>query len=95
MKSDREIFNEIAEEQRLENDINLLLESYPIWVKGAVLLLVNKIRTADTQIRQTNDTAKKLDLMSQQIKWSAYMNGLAIGFASDDKSLQSRLRGMR
>ena len=95
MKSDREIFNQIAEEQRLENDINLLLESYPIWVKGAVLLLVNKIRTADTQIRQTNDVAKKLDLMSQQIKWSAYMNGLAIGFASDDKSLQSRLRGMR
>ena len=95
MKSDREIFNEIAEEQRLENDINLLLESYPIWVKGAVLLLVNRIRTADTQIRQTNDVAKKLDLMSQQIKWSAYMNGLAIGFASDDKSLQSKLRGMR
>jgi hypothetical protein len=95
MKSDIEIFNEIAEEQRLENDINLLLESYPIWVKGAVLLLVNKIRTADTQIRQTNDVAKKLDLMSQQIKWSAYMNGLAIGFASDDKALQSKLRGMR
>ena len=95
MKSDREIFNEIAEEQRLENDINLLLESYPIWVKGAVLLLVNKIRTADAQIRQTNDVAKKLDLMSQQIKWSAYMNALAIGFASDDKALQSKLRGMR
>ena len=95
MKSDREIFNQIAEEQRLENDINLLLESYPIWVKGAVLLLVNRIRTADTQIRQTNDVAKKLDLMSQQIKWSSYISGLAIGFASDDKALQSKLRGMR
>ena len=95
MRSDREIFNEIAEEQRLESDINLLLESYPIWVKSAVLLLVNRIRTADTQIRQTTDVAKKLDLMSQQIKWSAYMNGLAIGFASDDKALQSKLRGMR
>ena len=95
MKSDREIFNEIAEEQRLEFDINLLLESYPLWVKGAVLLLINKIRTADTQIRQTTDVAKKLDLMSQQMKWTSYISGLAIGFASDDKALQNKLRGMR
>jgi hypothetical protein len=95
MKSDREIFASIAEERRLETDINLLLESYPVWVKGAVLVLINKIRTADIQIRQTDDVAMKIDLMSQQIKWSSYMNGLAIGFASDDKALQSKLRGMR
>jgi hypothetical protein len=72
-----------------------LLESYPLWVKGAALLLVNKVRTADNQIRHTPDVAKKLDLLSQQIKWSAYISGLAVGFASDDKALQSKLRGMR
>ena len=95
MKSDKEIFASIAEDQRLESDINLLLESYPIWVKGAVLLLINKIRNAESQIRQTSDVTKKIDLLSQQIKWHSYVSGLAIGFASDDKALQSKLRGMR
>ena len=95
MRSDREIFNEIAEEQRLESDINLLLESHPIWVKGAVLLLINKIQTAESRIRQETDTGKKIDLLSRQTKWSAYITALSIAFDSDDKSLQNRLKSMR
>jgi hypothetical protein len=95
MKPDRELFRMLQEEMIQESELDTLLESAPALVKGAVLFWVAKIRNADSQIRQTNDVAKKIDLMSQQIKWSAYMTALAIAFDADDKSLQMRLKGMK
>jgi hypothetical protein len=95
MKSDRELFRMLQEEIHQESELNALMESAPALVKGAVLFWVAKIRNADSQIRQEGDTGKKIDLLSQQIKWSAYMTGLAIALNSDDKSLQSRLKSMR
>jgi len=95
MRTDRELFRMLQEEMIQESELDTLLESAPALVKGGVLFWVAKIRNADSQIRQTNDVAKKIDLMSQQIKWSAYMTGLAIAFDADDKSLQMRLKGMK
>jgi len=95
MKSDREIIRLIQAEMRIETEVESLIESSPAWVKTTMLLLVNKIRNTDSQIRQTNDVAKKIDLMAQQIKWSAYMTGILIAFDSNDKTLQSRLKTIR
>jgi hypothetical protein len=95
MKSDRELFRMLQEEIQQEAELNALMESAPALVKGAVLFWVAKIRNADSQIRQEQDLGKKIDLLSQQTKWSAYMTGLAIAFDSEDKALQSRIKGMR
>lgn len=95
MRTDRELFQMLQEEIQQETELNALMESAPALVKGAVLFWVTKIRNADSQIRQEQDLGKKINLLSQQIKWSAYMTGLAIAFDSDDKALQSKLRGMR
>lgn len=95
MRTDRELFQMLQVEIQQEAELNALMESAPALVKGAVLFWVTKIRNADSQIRQEQDLGKKIDLLSQQIKWSAYMTGLAIAFDSDDKSLQSKIKGMR
>jgi hypothetical protein len=85
----------LQEEIKQESELNALMESAPALVKGAVLFWVAKIRNADTQIRQEQDLGKKIDLLSQQTKWGAYMTGLAIAFDSNDISFQSRLKGLR
>jgi len=95
MRTDRELFQMLQEEIQQEAKLNALVESAPALVKGAVLFWVTKIRNADSQIRQEQDLGKKINLLSQQIKCSAYMTGLVIAFDSDDKSLQSRIKGMR
>ena len=95
MRTDRELFQMLHEEIQQEAELNALMESAPALVKGAVLFWVTKIRNVDSQIRQEEDLGKKINLLSQQIKWSAYMTGLVIAFDSDDKALQSKLRGMR
>ena len=95
MRSDRELFRMLQEEIQHESELNALIESAPALVKGAVLFWIAKIRTADSQIRQEKDLGKKIDLLSQQTKWSVYMTGLAIAFDSEDKALQSRIKGMR
>jgi len=95
MRTDRELFRMLQEEIHQESELNALIESAPALVKGAVLFWAAKIRNAESQIRQEQDLGKKIDLMSQQIKWSAYMTGLAIAFNSDDKSLQGRLKSLR
>ena len=83
------------ENQTGQAELNALMESAPALVKGAVLFWVTKIRNADSQIRQEQDIGKKINLLSQQIKWSAYMTGLVMALDSGDKSLQSRIKGMR
>jgi len=95
MRTDRELFQMLQEEIQQEAKLNALMESAPALVKGAVLFWVAKIRNADSQIRQEQNLEKKIDLLSQQIKWSAYMTGLVMAFDSDDKSLQSKIKGMR
>lgn len=95
MRTDRELFQMLQEEIQQETELNALMESAPALVKGAVLFWVTKIRNTDSQIRQEQDLGKKINLLSQQIKWSAYMTGLVIAFDSDDKSLQSKIKGMR
>lgn len=64
----------------------------PIWVKGVVLGIILKIRSLHSQIVNEKDPNQQNKLISQQNKLLSYISGLGIGFSSNDKVVQNRLR---
>jgi len=64
----------------------------PTWVKVVVGGIVLKIRGLDNQIKNEDDPVKQNILISKQNKLISYISGLGIGFSSDNKVLQNRMK---
>lgn len=77
---------------RFHEYLNLVEGKSPIWVKGVVLGIILKIRSLHSQIVNEKDSNQQNKLISQQNKLLSYISGLGIGFSSNDKVVQNRLR---
>ena len=66
--------------------------SYPRWTKGVTAGLVLKVRNLSSQIEREADTAKQNQLIGQQNKHLAYLNGLGIAVGTKDQQLMTSVR---
>ena len=77
---------------RLKDYIELTEGRSPVWVKGLVGGIVLRIRSLHQQIVQSKDPIEQNKLISQQNKLISYISGLGIGFSSNDRNTQQRMR---
>lgn len=77
---------------RLKDYIELTEGRSPMWVKGLVGGIVLRIRSLHQQIVQSKDPIEQNKLISQQNKLISYISGLGIGFSSNDRNTQQRIR---
>lgn len=66
--------------------------SYPLWTKAVTAGLVLKVRNLSSQIERERDPAKQNQLIGQQNKLLAYLNGLGIAVATKDQQLMTSVR---
>lgn len=66
--------------------------SYPLWTKAVTAGLVLKVRNLSNQIERERDPAKQNQLIGQQNKLLAYLNGLGIGVSTKDQQLMTSVR---
>ena len=66
--------------------------SYPFWTKVVTAGLVLKVRNLSNQIEREPDPAKKNQLIGQQNKLLAYLNGLGIAVGTKDQQLMTSMR---
>jgi hypothetical protein len=66
--------------------------SYPLWTKAVTAGLVLKVRNLSNQIERERDPAKQNQLLGQQNKLLAYLNGLGIAVSTKDQQLMTSVR---
>ena len=66
--------------------------SYPLWTKAVTAGLVLKVRNLSNQIDRERDPAKQNQLIGQQNKLLAYLNGLGIAVGTNDQQLMTSVR---
>ena len=66
--------------------------SYPLWTKAMTAGLVLKVRNLSNQIERERDPAKQNQLIGQQNKLLAYLNGLGIAVSTKDQQLMTSVR---
>lgn len=66
--------------------------SYPLWTKAVIAGLVLKVRNLSNQIEHERDPAKQNQLIGQQNKLLAYLNGLGIAVGTKDQQLMTSVR---
>jgi uncharacterized protein YmfQ (DUF2313 family) len=66
--------------------------SYPLWTKAVTAGLVLKVRNLSNQIERERDPAKQNQLIGQQNKLLAYLNGLGIAVGTNDQQLMTSVR---
>ncbi len=66
--------------------------SYPLWTKAVTAGLVLKVRNLSNQIERERDPAKQNQLIGQQNKLLAYLNGLGIAIGTKDQQLMTSVR---
>ena len=66
--------------------------SYPLWTKAVTAGLVLKVRNLSIQIDRERDPAKQNQLIGQQNKLLAYLNGLGIAVGTKDQQLMTSVR---
>ena len=66
--------------------------SYPLWTKAVTAGLVLKVRNLSNQIDHERDQAKQNQLIGQQNKLLAYLNGLGIAVGTNDQQLMTSVR---
>ena len=66
--------------------------SYPLWMKALTAGLVLKVRNLSNQIERERDPAKQNQLIGQQNKLLAYLNGLGIAVSTKDQQLMTSVR---
>ena len=66
--------------------------SYPLWMKAVTAGLVLKVRNLANQIERERDPAKQNQLIGQQNKLLAYLNGLGIAVGTKDQQLMTSVR---
>ena len=66
--------------------------SYPLWTKAVTAGLVLKVRNLSNQIERERDPAKQNQLIGQQNKLLAYLNGLGIAVGTKDQQLMTSVR---
>jgi hypothetical protein len=66
--------------------------SYPLWTKAVTAGLVLKVRNLSNQIEREGDPAKQNQLIGQQNKLLAYLNGLGIAVGTKDQQLMTSVR---
>ena len=66
--------------------------SYPLWTKAVTAGLVLKVRNLSNQIERERDPAKQNQLIGQQNKLLAYLNGLGIAVSTNDQQLMTSVR---
>ena len=65
---------------------------YPLWTKAVTAGLVLKVRNLSNQIERERDQAKQNQLIGQQNKLLAYLNGLGIAVGTNDQQLMTSVR---
>lgn len=66
--------------------------SYPLWTKAVTAGLVLKVRNLSNQIERERDPAKQNQLIGQQNKLLAYLNGIGIAVSTKDQQLMTSVR---
>ena len=66
--------------------------SYPLWTKAVTAGLVLKVRNLSNQIERERDPAKQNQLIGQQNKLLAYLNGIGIAIGTKDQQLMTSVR---
>ena len=66
--------------------------SYPLWTKAVTAGLVLKVRNLSNQIERERDPVKQNQLIGQQNKLLAYLNGLGIAVSTKDQQLMTSVR---
>lgn len=66
--------------------------SYPLWTKAVTAALVLKVRNLSSQIEREPDPARQNQLIGQQNKHLAYLNGLGIAVGTKDQQLMTSVR---
>ena len=66
--------------------------SYPLWTTAVTAGLVLKVRTLSNQIERERDPAKQNQLIGQQNKLLAYLNGIGIAVSTKDQQLMTSVR---
>ena len=66
--------------------------SYPLWTKAVTAGLVLKVRNLSNQIERERDPAKQNQLIGQQNKLLAYLNGIGIAVGTNDQQLMTSVR---
>ena len=66
--------------------------SYPLWTKAVTAGLVLKVRNLSNQIERERDPSKQNQLIGQQNKLLAYLNGLGIAVGTKDQQLMTSVR---
>ncbi len=61
--------------------------SYPLWTKAVTAGLVLKVRNLSNQIERERDPAKQNQLIGQQNKLLAYLNGLGIELLPENRTV--------
>ena len=65
---------------------------YPAWTKAITVGLVLRVRNLATAIEREQDPVKQNQLLAQQNKLLAYLDGLGIAVNSDDPRLMTSVR---
>jgi hypothetical protein len=63
-----------------------------LWTKAVTAGLVLKVRNLSNQIERERDPAKQNQLIGQQNKLLAYLNGIGIAVGTKDQQLMTNVR---
>ena len=67
----------------------------PTWLKASVVVFITRMARLQKEIHQTEDVARKLDLIAEQNKILSYLSGLSIGVDAEDTGLMNRKKGRK
>ena len=65
---------------------------YPLRVKATTIGLARKIRSLSLRIAVQQDPQKQNQMIAQQAKLIAYMNGLGIAVSTEDPKLSNQIK---
>ena len=72
-------------------DVDLLSESTGNWVRVFGLSIGMKVNSLANRVRNEDDLSKKMDLISDMIRYTSYMSMTVLGAELSDKRLVSKI----
>ena len=66
---------------------------FPIWIRGAVILIAARIKSLSSRIEKEQDTKKQNDMIASQNRLIGYITSLGIAIDTKNRKMLSKLKG--
>jgi hypothetical protein len=66
---------------------------FPIWIRGAVILIAARIKSLSSRIEKEPDPKKQNDMIASQNRLIGYITSLGIAIDTKNRKMISKLKG--